>query len=64
MHINAEGFFVNTAKDTVTGIHASKKKNRWQYRMGGKSGKLVASGMEPAEFVKQFWFRDDFTTST
>ena len=60
MHINADGFFVITETDKVTSVHASQKRGRWQYRHGGKTGKLIASGESPAEFIRRFWFRDDY----
>lgn len=41
-----------------TGVIAKKVRGRWQYRT--ESGQLLASGMEPAAFCKQFWLRDDF----
>lgn len=41
-----------------TSVFAKKARGRWQYRT--ESGNLLASGMEPAEFVRQFWCRDDF----
>lgn len=41
-----------------TGVFAKKARGRWQYRT--ESGNLLASGMEPAAFVKSFWMRDDF----
>ena len=39
-----------------TGVIAKKVRGRWQYRT--ESGNLLASGMEPAAFVKSFWMRD------
>lgn len=41
------------------GIVAKKTRGRWQYR-DIDSKHLYASGMDPAAFVKKFWFRDDY----
>ena len=59
MHINADGFFVITETGKVVSVHASQKRGRWQYRDGGKTGVLIASGVSPAQFVRRFWCRDD-----
>lgn len=42
----------------AAGVTAERKRGRWQYRAA--SGVLLASGMEPAAFVRAFWLRDDF----
>lgn len=57
MLLKKNGEFWNTAKGKSTGVFAKKNRGRWQYRL--ESGKILASGMQPAEFVKQFWFQDD-----
>lgn len=59
--LSVEGQFFNTEKDREMGIFAKQTKGgRWQYRMDSLKGGLVASGMEPAAFVKSYWMRDDF----
>lgn len=60
MHLSTTGEFINLAKGRGTGVYAAKKRGRWQYR-SGQGGPILASGMEPREFVRQFWLRDDFT---
>lgn len=60
MRLTDTGEFYNIAKERGTGVYATKKGSRWQYRSGDPKGKLVASGMTPASFVKSFWMRDDF----
>ena len=60
MILNSEGEFVNVAKGRGTGVYASQTRaGRWQYR-SGKGGRIIASGMPPAQFVREFWMRDDF----
>lgn len=60
MNLNDQGEFVNIAKGRGTGVFATKNRaGRWQYRMG-VVGKIIAPGMPPAAFVKDFWMRDDF----
>ena len=61
MHINADGFFVITETGDVIPVHASQRRGRWQYRQDGKTGRLIASGASPAEFIRRFWCRDDYT---
>lgn len=51
------GQFVTDAGKRL-GVFATKKRGRWQYRT--ETGALLASGMEPAAFVRNFWMRDDF----
>lgn len=58
--LTEEGQFFSTDKDMALGIFAKQNRGRWQYRMDSHKGGLVASGMEPAAFVKRFWLRDDF----
>lgn len=53
--------FYNLDKDKPMGIHAKQNRaGRWQFRMGDAKGKLIASGITPAEFARTFWYRDDF----
>ena len=53
--------FYNLDKDTPMGVHAKQSRaGRWQFRMSDAKGKMVASGMAPAEFARTFWLRDDF----
>ena len=48
-----------TLEGKALGVFAAQTKSgRWQYR--SESGKIIASGMTPAQFVKAFWYRDDF----
>lgn len=56
MKLNNRNEFESTKG--ATGVFAKKVRGRWQYRT--ESGALLASGMEPAQFVKSFWMRDDF----
>lgn len=52
--------FHDTLKDTPLSVHAKQTRaGRWQYR-AGEGGKIIASGMSPAEFAESFWYRDDF----
>lgn len=52
--------FYDTVKDKVIDVHAKQTRaGRWQYR-AGRGGKVIASGMAPAEFARSFWYRDDF----
>lgn len=61
MKLDQYGQFVNLRTGKGAGVWATKVKGRWQYRMGPLKGDaLLASGMEPAAFVKSFWYRDDF----
>ena len=55
------GQFV-TVEGKQLGIFAHKKvsRGRARYQYRDASGALYASGMGPGEFVKSFWFRDDF----
>ena len=54
--------FYNLDKDKPMGIHAKQNRaGRWQFRMGDSKGKMIASGMTPAEFARTFWHRDDYT---
>ena len=48
------GRFTSIKRGKELSIVAKKSRGRWQYR--DESGKLYASGMEPAEFVAQFWY--------
>ena len=60
MFLNENGFF-ETHAGKVLNVHASQtNQGRWQFRMGGPDGDLLASGGTPAQFVKKFWMRDDF----
>lgn len=53
--------FYNLDKDKPMGVHAKQNRaGRWQFRIGDSKGKMIASGMTPAEFARSFWFRDDF----
>lgn len=58
MRLDNDGQFWNIAKNAGTGVYATQKRGRWQYRTA--SGNLLASGMAPAAFVKSFWYRNDF----
>lgn len=60
MHLDENNQFVSAKGPT--GVYATKTpKGRWQFRMGSlKSDTLLASGITPAQFVKSFWYRDDF----
>lgn len=59
MFINDKGFFESDKAETS--VYAMRARGgRWQYRAGGPKGHLIASGMEPAAFVKSFWYRDDY----
>ena len=52
-----DGTHFSNSKGLITSIHAKQTKaGRWQYRMDDAKGKLIASGVSPAEFVKQFWY--------
>lgn len=54
--------FYDTVKDTPLSVHAKQNRaGRWQFRIGDSKGKMIASGMTPAEFARTFWYRDDFT---
>lgn len=54
-------YFYDTVKDRPLGVFAGKTSaGRWQFRMGDAKGKVLASGMAPAEFARIFWYRDDF----
>lgn len=55
-------YFIDTTKNRALSVYAKQNRaGRWQFRMGDAKGKIIASGITPAQFVKQFWFRDDFT---
>ena len=57
-----DNHFYDTEKDRALSVHAKQTRaGRWQFRTGDAKGKLIASGVTPAQFAKQFWFRDDFT---
>lgn len=44
--------FYNLDKDQPMGIHAKQNRaGRWQFRVGDSKGKMIASGMTPAEFA-------------
>ena len=59
-----DNYFHDTEKDQPLSVHAKQTRaGRWQYRIGDAKGPLVASGITPATFVKQFWFRNDYTES-
>ena len=58
MKLDRNNQFV-TLDGKALGVYAYRAKNgRYQYKM--QSGTILASGMSPAAFVKQFWGRDDF----
>lgn len=41
----------------VLGVHARQSKaGRWRFYDG--SGKVIASGISPKQFVKEFWFAE------
>lgn len=42
----------------VLGVIASQNRGRWRYRFetDGAAGKIIASGMPPSVFVKEYWF--------
>lgn len=42
------------ADGTVMPVVARKTRGRWQYRT--ESGRILASGMTPAQFAQEFWF--------
>jgi hypothetical protein len=42
------------------GVVATQKGKRWQFR-DAATNNLIASGMTPAQFAKDFWYREDFT---
>lgn len=44
------------ADGTILPVTATRKRGRWQYRT--ESGKIIASGMTPAQFAQEFWFAD------
>ena len=48
--------FTNIGTGRISEIHASQKRGRWYFRYGDQNGKLLASGVTPAEFVQDFWF--------
>lgn len=48
-----------TADGKELGVFMTKKRGRYLYR--DVTGTLYGSGMPPAEFVRLFWKRDDFT---
>lgn len=50
--LDAAGTFTLTSSGRVLSVTASQKRGRWQYRADGK---LIASGIEPARFVAEFW---------
>ena len=57
-----DNYFHDTSKDRALSVYANQNRaGRWQFRMGDAKGKVIASGITPAEFAKSFWFRDDFT---
>ena len=57
-----DNYFHDTEKDRPLSVHAKQTRaGRWQYRMDDAKGRLIASGISPATFVKQFWFRNDYT---
>ena len=51
-----DGQFYNVTKQRYTGVTAKKTRGRWQYRT--ETGALLASGITPAQFVKEFWFAE------
>ncbi len=56
-----DNYFHDTAKNRALSVHAKQNRaGRWQFRMGDAKGKMLASGITPAEFAKSFWYRDDF----
>lgn len=61
MRINDKGYF--ESDKGATGVYAKRTRGRWQYRMNGPKGTILASGMSPAEFVRSFWHRDDYQES-
>lgn len=55
-------YFHDTVKDRPLSVHAKQTRaGRWQYRMNDAKGRLIGSGIPPAQFAKQFWFRNDYT---
>lgn len=56
MRFDGRTFF--TASGKALGITASRKGKRWQYRSAEK-GFLVASGLEPEEFARDYWCVND-----
>ena len=59
-----DNYFHDTEKDRPLSVHAKQNRaGRWQFRMNDAKGKLIASGVTPAQFAKQFWFRNDYTES-
>lgn len=57
-----DNYFYDTNKNRALSVYAKQTRaGRWQFRMEDAKGKILASGITPAQFVKQFWFRDDFT---
>lgn len=59
MRLTEEGRFVTEGGKELN-VYAKKARGRWQYRMGSHTGPILASGMDPAAFVREFWKRDDF----
>lgn len=52
-----DGTHFHKADGTQLGITAKQTRaGRWQYR--DTAGKLVASGIVPRTFAKQFWFAE------
>lgn len=52
--------FANS-RGPITRVTVSRTKTgRWQYRVT-ESGKLLASGMSPEQFAREFWFADKVT---
>jgi hypothetical protein len=61
MKLDTHGQFV-TLDGKKLGVIAIKKRGRWLYK-SATTGTVYASGVTPKEFVKRFWFRDDFIES-
>ena len=59
MRLDANGQFVSGDKP-LSVFAKQNRAGRWQFRMESHKGKLIASGMTPAQFAKSFWYRDDF----
>lgn len=51
------GKFISTTGKTLSVIAKQTKAGRWQYRHVSDK-KLIASGMTPRQFAKEFWFTE------
>lgn len=53
---SAKGRFIRADGTEITSIAVTKNRGRWQYRADTPKGRVIASGMSPEVFAKEFWF--------